>query len=67
VVEPEIRNYLTDDADEIMWERQPMNDLARDGKIAAYKHHGFWKCMDTLRDKEDLEYLWEHNPQWKIW
>lgn len=67
VVEPGISKYLHEDADDIMWERQPMNDLARDGQIAAYRHHGFWKCMDTLRDKEDLEHLWENNPQWKIW
>jgi len=61
VLQPEIKNYLHPDADEVMWERQPMDDLAKEGQIAAYKHHGFWKAMDTLRDKEELEGLWEKN------
>lgn len=67
VIEPGIAKYLKDDADDIMWERQPMNDLAADRQIAAYKHHGFWKCMDTIRDKEELETLWQEQPQWKVW
>ncbi|XZF14481.1 glucose-1-phosphate cytidylyltransferase [Chitinophagaceae bacterium MMS25-I14] len=67
VIEPEIVKYLHDDADFVMWERQPMDDLARDGQIAAYRHHDFWKCMDTLRDKEELEYMWEKEPLWKKW
>ena len=67
VVEPEIAKYLHDDADLMMWERQPMDDLAKDGQIAAYRHHDFWKCMDTLRDKEDLESLWQQDPLWKKW
>lgn len=67
VVNPEIKNYLHEDADDMMWERQPMYDLAKDGQIAAYKHHGFWKCMDTLREKEELEELWNKNPLWKKW
>lgn len=67
VLQPEIEKYLHDDADEIMWERQPMDDLAREGQISAFRHHGFWKAMDTLRDKEELERLWETNPEWKNW
>ena len=67
IVEPEIANYLHDDADDVMWERQPMDDLARDRQIAAYRYKGFWKCMDTLRDKEELEYLWQTDPIWKKW
>lgn len=67
VINPEIKNYLDYDVDDMMWERQPMFDLAKDGQIAAYKHHGFWKCMDTLREKEEMEELWEHNPLWKKW
>ena len=67
VINPEIRNYLDYDADDMMWERQPMFDLAKDGQIAAYKHHGFWKCMDTLREKEEMEELWQHNSLWKKW
>ncbi len=67
VVNPEIENYLHDDADDVMWEKQPMDDLAKDQQIAAYKHHSFWKCMDTLREKEALEEMWETNPKWKNW
>lgn len=67
VINPEIKNYLNYDADDMMWERQPMFDLAKDGQIAAYKHHGFWKCMDTLREKEEMEELWQTNPLWKKW
>lgn len=67
VVGPEIADYLHNDADLVMWEQQPLNDLAQDSQIAAYRHHGFWKCMDTLRDKEELEHLWQHKPMWKKW
>ncbi|HMN32855.1 MAG: glucose-1-phosphate cytidylyltransferase [Chitinophagaceae bacterium] len=68
VLQPEIKNYLNgDNFDKIMWERKPMYDLAKDKNIVGYKHHGFWKCMDTMRDKEELEKLWETNPIWKKW
>ena len=59
--------YLHDDADEIMWERQPLEDLTKENQLAAYRHPGFWKCMDTLRDNQDLNKLWETNPRWKRW
>jgi len=67
IINPEIKNYLDYDVDDMMWERQPMFDLAKDGQIAAFKHHGFWKCMDTLREKEELEEMWETKAPWKIW
>ncbi|MNE42908.1 Glucose-1-phosphate cytidylyltransferase [compost metagenome] len=67
VVEPEIRKYLEGDMDDIMWEAEPMVNLAKDQQIAAYKHHGFWKCMDTLREKEELESMWEKGAKWKCW
>jgi glucose-1-phosphate cytidylyltransferase len=67
VVEPEIRKYLEGDMDDIMWEAEPMANLAKDQQIAAYKHHGFWKCMDTLREKEELESMWEQGAKWKCW
>lgn len=67
VIEPSIAKYLPDDADDIMWERYPMDKLASDKQITAYKHNKFWKCMDTLRDKEELEQLWQTSPQWKNW
>lgn len=67
VIEPSISKYLHADADDMMWERQPMNDLASDGQIAAFRHHGFWKCMDTIREREELEEMWLKNPAWKNW
>ena len=67
VVNPGIKHYLHADADDIMWERQPLDDLAADRQIAAFRHTSFWKCMDTLRDKEVLEQLWEESPPWKQW
>ena len=67
VLQPEISNYLKGDMDEVMWERDPMMQLAADQQIAAYKHHGFWKCMDTLREKEELEAMWEQGAKWKSW
>lgn len=67
VIEPGIARYLEGNMDDVMWERQPLDGLARDGQIAAYRHHQFWKCMDTLRDKEELEHLWQYDPVWKKW
>ena len=67
VLKPEVFNYLHDDTDDTMWERQPLEDLAKEKELVAYKYPGFWKCMDTLRDKEELEHLWETDPKWKAW
>lgn len=68
VLEPEVFNYLTGDVDNIMWEEAPLHDLTNDGQLVAYKYSGFWKCMDALRDKIELENLWESgHPKWKIW
>lgn len=67
IMKPLVFNYLHEDADDIMWERQPLEDLTRDGQLVAYKHHGFWKCMDTLRDNQDLNKMWENAPKWKNW
>lgn len=67
VLKPEVFNYLHDDADDIMWERQPLEDLATDKELVAYKHYEFWKCMDTLRDKNQLNDMWENEAKWKLW
>lgn len=67
VINPKIKDYLKDGDDDEMWERRPMNELAANGEIAAYRHHSFWKCMDTLRDKEVLEEMWDNDPEWKKW
>lgn len=66
VLEPEIFNYIKDDS--VMWEHKPLETLAKINQLNAHKHNGFWKCMDTLRDKIELENLWnDGNPPWKIW
>ncbi len=67
VLNKEVFKYLHDDADDIMWERQPLEDLSDDRQLVTRKHDGFWKCMDTLRDKNDLENMWDSNPEWKSW
>jgi len=56
------------DGDQTPWEREPMQGLARDGELAAYQHNGFWQPMDTLREKTQLETLWqERRAPWKVW
>jgi glucose-1-phosphate cytidylyltransferase len=66
VLESEVMNYITDDR--TVWEREPMEQLAADGMLSAYRHHGFWHPMDTLRDKSFLEELWQSsNAPWKVW
>ena len=66
VLEPGIFDYI--EGDQTAWELQPLENLAKDGQLMAYRHHSFWHCMDTLRDKVLLEGLWEKDdPPWKIW
>lgn len=66
VVEPEVLDYI--EGDNTMFEKDPLENLAKQGKLAAYKHDGFWQCMDTQRDKVLLERLWrEDKAPWKIW
>lgn len=68
VLEPGIFNYLNGDMDKIQWEKKPLIDIANDGQLSAYRHNGFWKCMDAMRDKIELEELWEsQNAPWKVW
>ena len=51
-----------------MLEQAPLQNLARDGELVTYRHPGFWKCMDTLRDKQDLNRLWASGEApWKTW
>ena len=68
ILEPGIFKYLEGDMDAVQWEKKPLLDIANDRQLAAYKHNGFWKCMDAMRDKIELEELWEsNNAPWKIW
>ena len=66
ILEPTIFDYL--DSDESILERTPLEMIAKNGKIVAYRHEGFWHCMDTLRDKTQLESLWNQGKaSWKTW
>ena len=66
VLEPEIFKYI--ESDEVLWEKQPLSALSGAGQLVAYRHTGFWKPMDTLRDKIELEEQWNKGAaQWKIW
>ncbi len=66
VVEPQVFDYI--DGDDTQFEKEPLERLAADGELMAYKHDGFWQCMDTRRDKYVLEKLWDSGEApWKIW
>jgi glucose-1-phosphate cytidylyltransferase len=68
VLSSEVFDYLDERADEMMWEDQPMELLSKSGQLMAYKHSGFWKCMDAMRDKIELEQLWQSGEaKWKLW
>lgn len=67
VLEPGIFEYITE-GDQTVWERGPLERLAREGQLVAYKHEGFWQPMDTLRDRNELESLWATGrAPWKVW
>lgn len=66
VLSPDVINFIKDDS--TIWEREPLEDLARQSEMMAYQHHGFWQPMDTLRDKNHLEELWASgSAPWKSW
>ena len=66
VLSPKAISYI--DGDQTTWEREPLEQLARDGQLAAFRHQGFWQPMDTLRDKRHLEDLWASGKApWKVW
>ena len=66
VLSPTVFDLL--DGDDCVWERGPLETLAKSGELAAYQHHGFWQAMDTLRDKTHLEELWQSGQApWRVW
>ena len=66
VCEPEVFSYIKDDSE--VWERNPLEQLAKQNQLGAYKHYGFWRPMDTLRDKVELNNLWDSGKaEWKLW
>jgi len=59
-------NYIEDDT--TVWEREPIRKLVQERKVNAYKHYGFWRAMDTMTDKRQLEEIWNSGrAPWKIW
>lgn len=66
VLEPEIFDYI--EGDETVFEREPLERIAEEGNLMAYRYPGFWQCMDTMRDYEKLEALWQTGKApWKVW
>ena len=66
VIEPQALDYI--EGDETLWERDPLEKLSHDGQLAAYQHAGFWQCMDTIREYQILENLWQtEKAPWKVW
>lgn len=66
VCEPGVFDYISDDS--TIFEQEPLKNLSKDGELFSYRHYGFWKCMDTLRDKNELCQMWaENKAPWALW
>jgi glucose-1-phosphate cytidylyltransferase len=65
VLEPAVMDYIAGDS--TSWEQAPLQQLAQEGALSAYRHTGFWHPMDTLKDKHDLEQMWQNGAPWKVW
>jgi len=66
VLERAVLDYI--DGDDTEWEKEPLERLAADGQLMAYRHDGYWQCMDTLRERKLLEQLWDTGEApWKVW
>ena len=66
ILEPEVLNLIKDD--QTTWEQEPLNELANKNQLNAFKHNGFWQPMDTLREKNQLQEMWDRNEApWKLW
>jgi glucose-1-phosphate cytidylyltransferase len=66
VCEPQFFDYIRDDTSVL--EKEPLERVAKEGQLMAYKHEGFWQCMDTVREKEQLEKMWSSGTApWKVW
>ncbi|MCK4650896.1 glucose-1-phosphate cytidylyltransferase [Candidatus Babeliales bacterium] len=66
VLEKDFLNYLSIDSSCVL-EKDPLFNASKDGQLMIYKHHGFWQCMDTLRERNMLEEMWKSSPPWKVW
>ena len=64
VVEPKFLNFIKDDS--TFLEREPLERASKNNQLLAFKHNGFWQCMDTKRDRETLEQMWNNDPMWAV-
>lgn len=68
ICEPDVFNYIAPDRNDVIFEREPLENLAKDGQLNSYKHNGFWRPMDTLKDKNDLTEMWmTSQAPWAMW
>jgi glucose-1-phosphate cytidylyltransferase len=68
VLSPRVFDFLGENVDDTMWEDRPLESLSKKKELVAFKHGGFWKCMDAMRDRIELEQLWQSgNAKWKLW
>jgi glucose-1-phosphate cytidylyltransferase len=65
VIEPDALQSIA--GDDTIWEREPLETLAANGRVGVYRHAGFWQPLDTLRDKETLEHMWANGAPWRRW
>ena len=66
IFEPEVLDYI--EGDDIYLQKEPLEQLAKDGELMAYRHYNFWQCMDTVRDRDLLQKLWDGgDPPWRVW
>ena len=66
VLEPGVMDYI--EGDDTQWEKEPMENMAKDNQLMAYRHESFWQCMDVLREKQLLESLWQSGKApWRVW
>jgi glucose-1-phosphate cytidylyltransferase len=67
VCQPEVFDYINQ-GDATIWEQEPLQKIAKDGQLVGFRHEGFWRPMDTLKDKQDLNEMWNtHSAKWNIW
>jgi len=67
ILKRDVFNILDDSCEDTMWEQEPLENLKNMKELMAFKHSGFWKSMDSMKDKKELEKHWNNDPKWKIW
>lgn len=68
VCNSKVFDYIPENDSTVIFEKAPLEDIAKDGKMISFKHNGFWKPMDTMRDNQELNKMWDENKApWKVW